>query len=164
MMKGAYLTLWDLNVITVRCCITDTLVRAGAAVTLASVEAGQLTVTCSRGVKIVADKPIETCEGQVWDLVVCPGGMPGAERLRDSAALTRILTAQRSSGRWLAAICAAPAVVLHHHGLLGDAATCYPAPKFRDQLGGKLVAWEAPNPNPSPAASRTANKRAQVAR
>lgn len=124
------------------CCIADTLVRAGAVVTLASVEAGQLTVTCSRGVKIVADVAIEDCEGQPWDLVVCPGGMPGAERLRDSAALTRVLADQRGSGRWLGAVCAAPAVVLQHHGLLGDRATCYPAPKFTDALGEKLAPGE----------------------
>ena len=122
-----------------RCCIADTLVRSGAQVTIASVEPGSLTVTCSRGIKIVADKAIEDCEGTEWDMVVCPGGMPGAERLRDSDALTRILTTQRNSGSWLGAVCAAPAVVLQYHGLLNEHATCYPAPKFTDALGPKLV-------------------------
>ena len=123
------------------CCIADTLVRAGAEVTVASVE-DDLTVTCSRGIKIVADVPIKDCENQLWDLVVCPGGMPGAERLRDSAPLTSIIRAQRSSGRWLGAVCAAPAVVLQHHDLLDDKATCYPAPKFTETLGGKLAPGE----------------------
>ena len=123
------------------CCIADTLVRAGAEVTVASVEEG-LTVTCSRGIKIVADVPITDCESKLWDLVVCPGGMPGAERLRDSAALTSIIGDQRSSGRWLGAVCAAPAVVLQHHNLLDAKATCYPAPKFTETLGGKLAPGE----------------------
>jgi protein deglycase len=54
--------------------------------------------------------------------------MPGAEHLRDSAALVAKLKEQKASDRLLAAICASPAVVLHHHGLLKNVrATCYPA-------------------------------------
>lgn len=71
-------------------CITDTLVRAGAAVTVASVS-GDLQVKMSRGLKIVADCKIEDCADKEWDAIACPGGMPGAERLRDSKALEELL-------------------------------------------------------------------------
>jgi len=119
------------------CCIADTLVRAGAEVTIASVEES-LQVTCSRGVKLVADELIAACQDKEWDLVVCPGGMPGAERLRDSAPLEKIIKAQHEKGAWLAAVCAAPAVVLASHGVLDGStqATCYPAPAFTEKLGG----------------------------
>jgi len=105
--------------------IIDVLRRAGARVTVASV--GALQVTASRGVKIVADCLVADCIGQVYDLIVLPGGMPGAENLRDSKELEALLKGQRDQGRMYGAICASPAVVLHTHGLLSrKRATCYP--------------------------------------
>ena len=111
--------------------IIDVLRRAGAEVTVASV--GPLQVTASRGVKLVADIHIEACRDETFDLIVLPGGIPGAEHLRDSDALTDMLSRQKSAGRWYGAICAAPAVVLAHHDLLApEKATCHPA--FAKQL------------------------------
>jgi protein deglycase len=105
--------------------IIDVLRRAGAEVTVASV--GALQVTASRGVKLVADCLIEACKGREFDLVVLPGGIPGAEHLRDSPVLKEILLRQRSARKWYGAICAAPAVVLEPHGLLAHRrATCHP--------------------------------------
>lgn len=107
-------------------CTIDVLRRAGAEVTVASVMPG-LQVTASRGVKLVADVLIADCAEEVYDLIVIPGGMPGAVHLRDSAVLTALLQAQAAAGRLYAAICAAPVVVLQHHGLLeGRRATCHP--------------------------------------
>ena len=112
-------------------CIIDTLRRASADVTVASV--GQSQIKASRGVKIVADVLISDCTDKIYHAIVLPGGMPGAEHLRDSEPLIAKLKEQKTAGRLYAAICASPAVVLHHHGLLtGVKATCYPA--FRDQL------------------------------
>ena len=113
-------------------CIIDTLRRAGAEVTVASVEA-TLQVTASRGTKLVADTSIVDCAGTGYDCIAIPGGMPGAEHLRDCEILTALLRAQRDAGRLYSAICAAPVVVLQHHGLLaGHAATCHPS--FVSQL------------------------------
>jgi 4-methyl-5(b-hydroxyethyl)-thiazole monophosphate biosynthesis len=78
----------------------DTLVRAGADVTLASVmEGGRLQVTCSRGVKLVAEVPISACTGVIYDAIVLPGGLPGAEHLRDCGALRALLQAQHAARR-----------------------------------------------------------------
>jgi len=107
-------------------CIIDTLRRAGAEVTVASV--GKLQVTASRGVKLVADTLIVNCTSQTYDCIALPGGMPGAEHLRDSTELIAMLKKQKQAGRLYAAICASPAVALHPHGLLdGVKATCYPS-------------------------------------
>lgn len=123
--------------------IIDVLVRAGAAVTVASVMPSASTatlpspwqVTCSRGVKLVADKGIDDCLGEEWDLIACPGGLPGAEHLRDSPALLTLLQRQDKAQRLVAAICASPAVVLHTHGFLtGKRATCFPAERFVSSL------------------------------
>jgi 4-methyl-5(b-hydroxyethyl)-thiazole monophosphate biosynthesis len=112
-------------------CIIDVLRRAGVSVTVASVE--ELQVTASRGVKLVADQLIGDCVDETYDLIALPGGMPGAEHLRDAEDLAEMLKRQRREGRLYAAICASPVVVLQHHGLLkGYRATCHP--DFVDQL------------------------------
>ncbi|KXZ55305.1 hypothetical protein GPECTOR_3g44 [Gonium pectorale] len=112
--------------------VIDVLRRAGARVTVASVESSH-EVVCSRGVKLLADKLIHECESTCYDLIACPGGMPGAERLRDTPLLEGMLAAQKSSGRLYAAICATPYVFFEAKGLLGGkAATAHPA--FSDGL------------------------------
>ena len=116
--------------------IIDVLRRAGAEVTVASV--GALQITASRGVQLVADTTIETCVDTTFDLIVLPGGMPGAGHLRDSATLISMLKRQEREGRLFGAICAAPAVVLHHHGLLaGRRATTHPG--FVDKLENRAA-------------------------
>jgi protein deglycase len=132
-------------------CITDTLTRFGAKVTVASVKPNQdLVCTMSRGLKIVADCTIDDAVGMTddWDLIVLPGGMPGAEHLRDCATLRTLLERHAiQNQKPYAAMCAAPAVVLassngDQSSLLSSArsktptitATCYPAPAFRSQL------------------------------
>lgn len=64
----------------------------------------RLEVTCSRGVKVVADKAITDCAGEEWDLIVCPGGLPGADHLRDCPTLTAMLKKQVRSGGWLCGV------------------------------------------------------------
>lgn len=106
--------------------IIDVLRRVKADVTVASV--GNKQVKTSRCVNLVADALISECVGNVYDLIALPGGMPGAEHLRDSSQLTDMLKEQAESGRLYAAICASPTVVLKPHGLLKDKkATCYPS-------------------------------------
>ncbi len=112
-------------------CIIDVLRRAGVDVTVASVEA-DLQVTASRGVKLVADRFISECVGETYDLVALPGGMPGAEHLRNSRDLEKILRRQYHEERLYGAICAAPAVVLQPLGMLPEKATCHPG--FTDRL------------------------------
>jgi protein deglycase len=117
--------------------IIDTLRRGGGIVTVASV--CDLQVTASRKVKLVADVLIAECTGKTYDCIALPGGMPGAEHLRDNAVLTELLKQQDKSKRLIAAICAAPAVVLAPHGLLkGHKATCYPS--AQDALPDKSAA------------------------
>jgi len=111
--------------------IVDVLRRAGAQVTVASVD--DLRVTASRGVKLVADRLVKECLDESFDLVVLPGGMPGAEHLRDSPELAELLKGQKEQRKLYGAICAAPAVVLEHHGLLeGLRATGHPS--FAERL------------------------------
>ncbi|KAL7443003.1 hypothetical protein ACHAXH_008885 [Discostella pseudostelligera] len=120
-------------------CITDTLTRFGAEVVVASVKPdGDLVCKMSRGVKIMADISIDQAAGQSWDLVALPGGMPGAAHLRDSPTLISILKKQNASGKLYAAICASPAIVLAGNGLVGEGATCYPAPGLLEKMSSPV--------------------------
>lgn len=119
-------------------CVIDVLRRAGVEVVVAGVGAAgapatTLTFTASRGVRLSADRVIEEAADIAYDAIVLPGGLPGAEHLRDNAVLATMLADQDRSGRLVAAICAAPVVVLQAQGLLrGRGATCFPG--LRDRL------------------------------
>lgn len=105
--------------------IVDVFRRAGVHVDLASVN--DLVITSSHNVKIEADKLIDDCTEVDYDLVAVPGGIPGAENLKDSDALKDILLKQNQENKLYGAICASPAVVLKQHGLLeGKQATAHP--------------------------------------
>mmetsp|Transcript_22072 Transcript_22072/g.43429 ORF Transcript_22072/g.43429 Transcript_22072/m.43429 type:complete len:204 (-) Transcript_22072:410-1021(-) len=111
----------------------DVLRRARASVIVAAVCDSGKTLTCSRGVRIEADVRLDdlldaSSTSPSFDLVIVPGGMPGASNLAASEPLRSLLLAQNSRGAWVAAICAAPAVVLAPLGIVkGRRATCHPA-------------------------------------
>lgn len=113
--------------------VVDVLRRGGVQVDIVSIT-GDLTVSSSHGVNIVADKLLAEIDGSDADLLVLPGGMPGSENLKVSKPLCDMLTTHCQSGKLTAAICAAP-MVLGHLGLLkGKKATCYPG--FEKYLNG----------------------------
>jgi 4-methyl-5(b-hydroxyethyl)-thiazole monophosphate biosynthesis len=89
---------------------------------------GRREVVASRKTRIVADTLIEACATETYDLIALPGGIPGAEYLRDSETLISLVQDQANAGRLYAAICASPAVALLPHGFLaGKRATCFPS-------------------------------------
>lgn len=101
--------------------IIDVLRRAGIDVTVASVMPEQRTqITAARGTRIIADTHIESCSQQHFDLIALPGGIPGANHLRDCPVLIEMLRQQRDAGHWFTAICASPAVVFATHQLTTD--------------------------------------------
>lgn len=112
--------------------VVDAFRRAGADVDLAAI-GDTLLVTSSHNVQVMADSLLFDCKEKNYDLIVLPGGIPGAENLKNSSVLAELLRKQNDEGKFYGAICASPAVVLQHHGLLqGKRATCHPF--FADQL------------------------------
>lgn len=82
----------------------------------------------TRGIRFVADVGFAEVAGQAWDLVVLPGGEPGARALGKHAPLIELLRTRLSADQTVAAICAAPALALAANGLIdGRRATGYPA-------------------------------------
>jgi 4-methyl-5(b-hydroxyethyl)-thiazole monophosphate biosynthesis len=102
----------------------DILRRADVEVIVAGLD--KLSVTGARGVTVQADVLLADFAGRV-DAVILPGGMPGAANLAASAVVKSILMETAAKNGLIAAICAAPAVILASMGLLkGRQATCYP--------------------------------------
>jgi 4-methyl-5(b-hydroxyethyl)-thiazole monophosphate biosynthesis len=84
-------------------------------------------VTGAHGVVITADRTIDELDFTQFDCVVLPGGMPGAKNLAESDEVMEFTASMYADGRLVAAICAAPAVVLGPAGMLkGRRAVCYP--------------------------------------
>ncbi len=105
--------------------IIDVLRRAGTKVVVASVD--EINIKASQGTEFKAEKLIADCMDEDFDLIVLPGGIPGAMNLRDSKELETLLKKQAEQNRLYGAICASPAVVLHHHGLVTPGkVTCHP--------------------------------------
>lgn len=98
-----------------------------------------LQVRGAHGVTVNADLLYDNTLFNSAKWLVLPGGMPGATNLYEFAPLQGLLRRQaESAGGRIAAICAAPAVVLGRLGLLqGRHATCYPG--FEDLLQGAIV-------------------------
>ena len=87
---------------------------------------GDLIVESAHGVGIKADALFEDIDPTAADLLMLPGGLPGATNLNEHEGLRRALVEQNARGGRIAAICAAP-LVLGGLGLLeGRKATCYP--------------------------------------
>lgn len=104
--------------------LIDLLRRAEIEVVTAGLEPGP--VTCSRGTRLVPDVDLDELLSEVFDMIVLPGGQPGATHLDRDTRIHDLLARQAASDRWSAAICAAPAV-LASTGLLDDrAATSFP--------------------------------------
>ncbi len=105
--------------------IIDVLRRAGVLVTVASVDS--LEIKASKGITFMADALLKDCMDKDYDLIVLPGGIPGAMNLKESEDLATLLKRQAENQKYYGAICASPAVVLHHHGLVRPGqVTCHP--------------------------------------
>lgn len=103
--------------------IVDLLRRAGFTVILAGLQPGP--VTCSRSTVIVPDQALDDVLEEAFDLVVLPGGLPGADHLRDDARVQSVLRRQADSGRLVGAICAAPKALASAGVLQDRRATAY---------------------------------------
>ena len=103
----------------------DLLRRAGIHVETVSINP-TLAVRGAHDIEVAADIMLADCpEGA--RMYIVPGGMPGAKNIADNPKVCQILTAQHEAGGKIAAICAAPAVVLAPLGIINEyEATCYP--------------------------------------
>lgn len=104
--------------------IIDLLRRAGIDVVTAGLKPG--IVKASRGVQLVPDVTLDIALRDDYDMVVLPGGMPGASHLKDDARIITLLRKMADAGKYTAAICAAPMALAEAGLLAGKQATSYP--------------------------------------
>ena len=104
--------------------VIDLLRRAGIEVITAGLD--DRPVTASRGVRITPDTTLETVLEDAFDLVVLPGGLPGADHLDNDPRIKALLVQQVQSDKKVAAICAAPKVLASAGLLENKRATAYP--------------------------------------
>ena len=83
-------------------------------------------VRASRGVVLVPDTDLDSALARDYDMVVLPGGGPGAEHLSQDGRVGDLLRRMADSGRFVAAVCAAPQVLAGAGLLAGRRATAYP--------------------------------------
>ena len=104
--------------------VIDILRRAGIEVIIAGLDT--LNITGSHGITITANKKLSDA-GHDFDVVIIPGGMPGALHLHNSGEVNDFIKNMNSRSVLIAGICAAPSVVMAPIGLLENkSATCYP--------------------------------------
>ena len=95
-------------------------------------------VTGTHGIKVIADLSPSEVDLSDVELVIFPGGLPGAVNLKHHDFTDKIIKAVRKNGGRLAAICAAP-IVLGSRGLLKrKKAVCYPGFE-RELIGAEIV-------------------------
>jgi protein DJ-1 len=132
----------------------DVLRRAGVEVTIAGLDS-ERAVTCSRGVRIVPDARLSTLDELSYDVLVLPGGAPGARRIAASAEVGAMLRSRELRDAWVAAICGAPVSFVAHRVFAGRRVTSHPS--VSDEVGshcqredgavvvdGKLVTSQGP--------------------
>lgn len=106
--------------------VVDVLRRGNVDVETVSVSEG-LEVVGAHGIPVKADRLLKDVVGGEADFLILPGGLPGAQNLADCRELTGWLQRHFDLGGNVAAICAAPALVLGN--LKMDRKykmTCYP--------------------------------------
>lgn len=116
--------------------IIDLLRRAGIEVTVAGLKPG--IVKASRDVQLVPDVTLDVALQDHYDMLVLPGGMPGATNLKADPRILDLVRRMAADGKYTAAICAAPTVLLEAGVLAGKQATSYPG--FLDALNPPGVA------------------------
>ena len=105
--------------------VVDILFRAKIACDTVSVAEGR-EVTSSHGVTMVATKHVLEADLDAYDMLVLPGGLPGTPNLHACEPLMEAMKAHYAAGGTVAAICAAPGLVLGQlPNLSGIEFTCF---------------------------------------
>ena len=104
--------------------VVDLLRRAGVGVITAGLD--DKPVRASRGMVLIPDTTLDQALKQEYDMLVLPGGLPGADHLNNDPRIHALLTRMAHSGRYTAAICAAPKVLASAGVLAGRKATSFP--------------------------------------
>lgn len=119
--------------------VVDLLRRAGIGIDMISIN-GKKEIEGAHGIRFQADFDKKEMDFGALDGIILPGGMPGTIHLGDDENVGKIIREFASSGKLVAAICAAPSVLGAAGILNGKRATCYPG--FEEKLTGAKTVTE----------------------
>lgn len=120
--------------------VVDMCRRAGILTDMVSVtDARQVVGT--HNIPVIMDKLLTEVDFEQLDMLVLPGGMPGTTNLEKVPVLMEQVKAFAQTGKYIAAICAAPSIFGHLGLLEGRTACCYPG--FEEDLAGANVTYNA---------------------
>ena len=120
--------------------IIDILRRAGVDVIVAGTRPGP--IEASRETRHLADCLLDEIDADSLDMIVLPGGQPGATNLRKDPRIRRIIETLTARNRHVAAICAAPAILASFGMLNGRMAACHPSVRVEVVAAGSTVGDE----------------------
>jgi len=124
----------DLEAVTV----LDLLRRAKFQVAIISLREDE--VTGARGTQIITDGNLSLIDKKrVFDLIVLPGGQPGADNLAADPRVISLIKAQAAAGRWVAALCAAPKVLAKAGLTQGKRITHFPGALSPSEQQGATI-------------------------
>ncbi|MEO5702331.1 MAG: DJ-1 family glyoxalase III [Gammaproteobacteria bacterium] len=121
--------------------IIDLLRRAG--INVVSVGLDDQPIRASHGTHLLADTTLDDALQQDFDMIVLPGGQPGTDNLNSDPRISELLKKMANSGKFTAAICAAPSVLAKAGLLNGKQATGYPGVLEKMQLQNVLLKDQA---------------------
>ncbi len=104
--------------------VIDLMRRAGIEVVSAGLD--DRPVRASRGTRLIPDTTLARALEQDYDMIVLPGGLPGADHLNADPRIHAVLKQMSADGKYTAAICAAPKVLAAAGLLAGRRATSFP--------------------------------------
>jgi 4-methyl-5(b-hydroxyethyl)-thiazole monophosphate biosynthesis len=104
--------------------VIDLLRRAGIGVVTAGLD--DQPVRASRGTVLIPDVTLDQAATQKYDMIVLPGGLPGADNLDKDPRIHGLLKEVAETGGYTAAICAAPKVLAGDGLLQGRRVTSFP--------------------------------------
>lgn len=108
---------------------TDILRRAEIEIKTVGLKQGTEPVNGSRGIKMIPDLSFDDADFLSADAVILPGGLDGTMNLAADKRVLDVIDKANRQGRLVAAICAAPLVLLKANILAGKNVTCHPAAK-----------------------------------
>ena len=94
-----------------------------------------LQVFGAHNISVVADQAFTQTDWNTYDMLILPGGLPGADTLRDDPRVISLVQSfANNPEKHLAAICAAPQVLAKADVVRGMKVTSYPSEAYQNAL------------------------------
>ncbi|CAI4232936.1 unnamed protein product [Auanema sp. JU1783] len=106
--------------------IIDVLRRGGVDVDIVGIDSQADRIVCARDIILTPEKYLNEVKDSFYEVVVLPGGAVGADNLAKDESVGAFLRAHHESGKYVAAICAAPKAFAAHK-IPAASVTSYPA-------------------------------------